>query len=233
MSHAKHFLATNSTRVFDQPATRDNFLPHEFQLHVFVSPFVEPAHVHIGSIVEYRFEGREDTVFGTRVVYNAGAVESWFFRKLEERLGVAGQAIPADPDHEVALSARLLGDNVDACTKTHDEIRGGYEGKLKPPKKLFHIQPLYPGNAKHEWREALVVMEVLILRDGSAVNIETKSITVADEEGSATALKFPDRSEVFRYAAEGAVSLWRYKPVFLRDCPVHCVMTVTVDFFLK
>ena len=64
-------------------------VPVEFQLHLFVSPFVEPARVHVDSIVKVRHEQDQYIQYGNEFV------GSEFFQGLEQRLGSAGTNIRA------------------------------------------------------------------------------------------------------------------------------------------
>jgi TonB family protein len=71
-------------------------VPLEFQLHLFVSPFVEPARVHVGSIIKTQ-DGQTEYMH-----HSVGIVGAEFFRDLERRLGDTGEGIPAGARHETA-----------------------------------------------------------------------------------------------------------------------------------
>jgi hypothetical protein len=215
-----------------KPEGQGKFVPYGFQLHIFVSPFVEPAHVHIGSIVEFRFEGKSNTVLGTRIGYNMRTVESWFFSELQGRLGIVGNPMREDPDSECALDAGPReGQHVVPCQITtgptdSDNSRRSREA----PKKLSDARLLYPGVAMHGWKEASVVVKAVIARDGSVRRTRSIEIRVTDRHGRTSRLKGHDYESQFGYAAESAVSLWRYKPAYLQGCPVSTPMTVGVSF---
>jgi len=69
-------------------------VPLEFQLHLFVSPFVEPARVHVGSIIKTQ-DGQTEYMH-----HSVGFIGAEFFRELERRLGDTGEGIPATAIHE-------------------------------------------------------------------------------------------------------------------------------------
>jgi protein TonB len=86
-------------------------------------------------------------------------------------------------------------------------------GKIEPPQKVRHVDPIYPELAQRAGVTGIVILECVIDRDGRV-----------------------DRVVVLRGhplldgAAVGAVRQWRYRPTLLNGVPVEVVMTVTVRF---
>lgn len=88
-------------------------------------------------------------------------------------------------------------------------------GSVKPPVKIFDVQPEYSDTARAANVQGVVIVELRIGTDGSVRHARIlRSISLLDD------------------AALEAVRQWRYEPVYLNDEPVEVVMTVTVDFRL-
>jgi TonB family protein len=88
---------------------------------------------------------------------------------------------------------------------------------MNEPKKIHHVTPTYPEEAKEEGVQGVVVLDTVIGEDGSVR--ETR------------VLKGEDARLVG--AAQDAVGQWRYEPV--RDAegrPIRVLFTVTVRFML-
>jgi TonB family protein len=90
-------------------------------------------------------------------------------------------------------------------------------GRIKEPKKIVDVRPIYPESAKKQRHQGVVVLEATIGRTG-CVN----AIDVLRGVG-------PDLNS----AALRAVSGWRYTPTLLNGAPVPVVMSVTVNFRLS
>ena len=179
-------------------------VPVDFQLHVFVSPFVEPTRIHVTAAV--RTEREQDRY----VHHGVGFVSTEFFRELEARLGRTGVTIPVD-------GAR--GDN--PCLG--DEGRGNASAStgavdLSPVRRLIDFEFFHPAVES----EALVILDVTIRFDGSVVASRVVSVNGTD-------LTEP---ELFARAAQNIVSLWRYRPAERDDCPVSVAATVAMSFGL-
>ena len=88
-------------------------------------------------------------------------------------------------------------------------------GKVAAPKKLVHVDPVYPGIATSARVEGLVILEATIDRTGAVQDLRVlKSIPLLDQ------------------AAVDAVGMWRYAPTVIGGVPVPILMTVTVRFAL-
>lgn len=121
-------------------------VPLEFQLHLFVSPFVEPARVHVGSIIKTQ-DGQAQYMH-----HSVGFVGTEFFRELERRLGYAGVGIPAAAIHE---TAHCLAESV---TSTQTESLHVEDVRRLADFELF-LPLLRPG--------VLVILDATIAFDGS------------------------------------------------------------------
>ena len=91
------------------------------------------------------------------------------------------------------------------------------EQTMNEPKKVHHVTPTYPEDAKEEGVQGDVVLDAVIAEDGSVR--ETR------------VLKGEDARLVG--AAQDAVGQWRFEPV--RDAkgrPIQVLFTVTVRFML-
>ena len=95
-----------------------------------------------------------------------------------------------------------------------DALRIG--GNIKAPAKIKHVSPVYPPEARAAGVKGLVILEVLIDRDGHVIDsVILKSIPMLDE------------------AATDAVRQWTFTPTLLNGAPVQVIMTVTVNFTLE
>jgi protein TonB len=95
-----------------------------------------------------------------------------------------------------------------------DPVRVG--GRISPPTKLTHVNPIYPPIPLAAKKEGLVILEALIGEDGAVRDVRVlRSAPLFDE------------------AAIIAVRQWRFSPTLLNGEPVPLVMTVTVGFTLE
>lgn len=90
-------------------------------------------------------------------------------------------------------------------------------GAIAPPKKVHHVNPVYPEAAKAAGIGGVVVIEATIGADGTV--IDTRVLRSVD----------PELDE----AALAAVRQWRYQPTLLNGAPVPVIMTLTVNFTLR
>ncbi len=100
-------------------------------------------------------------------------------------------------------------------------ITGGVEplrvgGAVKEPKKIRHVDAIYPEVAVSARVQGVVILECVIRPDGTVGDVKVvRSIPLLDE------------------AAVAAVKQWVYERTLLNGVPVPVVMTVTVNFALK
>jgi periplasmic protein TonB len=100
-----------------------------------------------------------------------------------------------------------------APPRSKEPVRVG--GQIEPPKRLVHVDPIYPAIAIAARKEGLVILEALI-----------------SEEGIVREVHVLRPAPLFEQAAITAVRQWRFSPTLLNGEPVPIVMTVTVGFTL-
>jgi len=89
-------------------------------------------------------------------------------------------------------------------------------GAIKEPKKLVHVNPVYPAIAQSARVQGVVILECTIAPDGTVSDAKVlRSIPLLDQ------------------AAVDAVTQWRFAPTQLNGVPVAVIMTVTVNFSLS
>jgi protein TonB len=89
-------------------------------------------------------------------------------------------------------------------------------GNIKEPKKLKHVQPVYPAIARSARVTGVVILECQISPQGRVVDAKVlRSLPLLDA------------------AAREAVMQWVYTPTLLNGVPVPVIMTVTVNFTLQ
>jgi len=89
-------------------------------------------------------------------------------------------------------------------------------GGMQAPRKLVHVDPIYPSVAQTARVEGVVILEATIDTHGRVVDLRTlRSQPLLDQ------------------AAVDAVRQWIYTPTLLNGVPVPIVMTVTVRFTLQ
>jgi TonB family protein len=90
-------------------------------------------------------------------------------------------------------------------------------GNIRAPRKVSHVNPVYPATMRDAGREGVVPIEAVIGRDGTVLSVRVLSAQV-----------HPD----FAMAAVDAVRQWQFEPTLLNGVPVEVVMTVSVEFSL-
>jgi protein TonB len=89
-------------------------------------------------------------------------------------------------------------------------------GNIRAPQKIHDVPPRYPAIAQAGGIEGLVILEAVIVEDGSVQSVRVlRGKPLLDE------------------AATAAVRQWRFTPPLLNGEPVPVVMTVTVSFRLN
>jgi len=89
-------------------------------------------------------------------------------------------------------------------------------GKLRPPRLLQRVEPVYPTIAKQARISGDVRIDAIIDTEGNVVDMQVLS-----------------GHPLLVQAALGAVSQWRYEPTYLNEQPVPVVLVVTVTFRLQ
>jgi len=86
-------------------------------------------------------------------------------------------------------------------------------GDMRPPTKVHHVSPDYPGDARAAGISGVVILEATIDAEGAVIAVQmVRSVPGLDD------------------AAIAAVRQWRYMPTWLNGQPVAVIMTVTVNF---
>lgn len=86
---------------------------------------------------------------------------------------------------------------------------------MQPPRKLTHVDPIYPAIAQSARVEGTVILETVIDIDGHVTSVRVlRSIPLLDQ------------------AAMDAVKRWSFTPTLLNGTPVPIALTVTVRFAL-
>ena len=184
------------------PADGAQLVPVDFQLHVFVSPFVEPARVHVATVLRTELEQNR------YVHHDVRFAATEFFRELEARLGGTGVTIPvaSSSGSNPCFAERGM------ATPTTEAV------DLTPVRRLTDFDFWFPAVQS----EALVLLDVTIGFDGSVAASRVVSVNGAEIT----------QPEMFAQAAENIVSLWRYRPAERDECPVSVVATVAMSFGL-
>ena len=91
-------------------------------------------------------------------------------------------------------------------------------GNIRPPRKVTHVNPVYPASKQDAGLSGVVPLEAIIDRDGVVSSVRVLS-----------AQAHPDLAA----AAVDAVRQWRFTPTLLNGQPVEVAMTVSVRFDLE
>jgi TonB family protein len=148
---------------------------------------------------------------GQGVPRNEAEAAKWFQKGCDARLTAA-----CDRLNELKQSGGVRstqpGDSGDAGNDT--PIRVG--GDVRPPTKIKDVKPAFPADAQRDRIQGVVVLEVVIGRDGKVTRTKVlRSVPALDA------------------AAEAAVRQWEYTPTIVRGGAVPVLMTVTVQFTLQ
>jgi len=98
----------------------------------------------------------------------------------------------------------------------HGPVEAGPGGVVRVPRKVRHVEPVYPVTARAARVQGRVLLSCTLAPDGTVQDIEVA-------EGSA----------LLTSAAVEAVREWRYMPTLLNGVPVAVHLTVVVDFRLS
>jgi TonB family protein len=89
-------------------------------------------------------------------------------------------------------------------------------GVIREPRKIKDVKPVYPDDAREAKVQGMVILEVVIGKDGSV-----------------TGAKVLRPVPLLEQAALDAVGQWKYEPTQLDGEPVEVLMVVTVNFVLN
>lgn len=89
-------------------------------------------------------------------------------------------------------------------------------GKVKPPRKIKHVDPVYPPEARDAGIQGVVALQVIVGRDGLVKSADVvKSVPELDQ------------------AALEAVRQWEFEPTYVDGETVAVEMTITINFTLE
>jgi protein TonB len=89
-------------------------------------------------------------------------------------------------------------------------------GTIREPKKLKHVNPVYPAIARQARVQGVVILEATLDPSGKVAKVRVlRGIPLLDQ------------------AAVEAVQQWVYTPTLLNGVPVPVIMTITVNFTLQ
>lgn len=157
-----------------------------------------------GAVTHARMVRSDNPVFDQAAI---AAVEGWRFSKPTEG--------PVVRTVELTFSLRQgAGDTPrPKVAADPDAVRVG--SNIRTPTKTKHVPPVYPEAAKSAGVGGLVILEVMVGRDGRVREAQVlRSIPLLDA------------------AAIDAVMQWEFNPTLLNGNPVPVIMTVTVNFTL-
>lgn len=93
-------------------------------------------------------------------------------------------------------------------------------GNVQRSKLITEIRPVYPEELKREGVQGMVVLDAVILTDGSLGNLRLANNLVEVDQRLVS-------------AAMEAIRYWRYEPTLLNGVPVEVVTTITLNFRLE
>jgi Gram-negative bacterial TonB protein C-terminal len=198
-----------------RPKLSQQFASVRTRFEVFVSPFVEPARLYVGSVTElHQTTGKASQA----ILYNDPTVNTALLRQLAKGLRQDGFPIPASREERQKLTASLLKGRPDECVRRIESCRVSSSRLDKPEKlALSEFEVVFPEQAAREKVEAPVVVQLDVSEDGAVVG------------GQVLGSRRGDQLEV---SAAGATSLLVFSPLRLCGCPAPHMTVYTIDYRL-
>ncbi len=202
-------IITRPLRPLDQntnwltpPEMPSGYLFESAEIHLFVSPFVEPARVYVGSVSTFKVL----VSGGSATLYNDPTVNASVMAWVTRTLGMEAEPVPAIRKAGTPAAP--------ACVP----LRGAPK-EIVPPRKIesTQLEVLYPKNALADRETGSVVIKMAIREDGSTADLQLEGTPPHPSMG---------------VSALGAVSLLRYHPTRIAGCPVTVHLTYRVNFRL-
>jgi hypothetical protein len=199
-----------------RPKLRGEYAAEQVRFEVFVSPFVEPARLYVGSVTQLRLmTGRVSKA----ILYNDPTVNTALLRQLAQALGQDGFPIPASQEERQKLAASMLKGKPDECARRIESCRVSSSRLDKPEKlALSEFEVVFPEQAARERVEAPVVVQLDVSEDGAVVGGQVL--------GSR-------RGHQLEVSAAGATSLLVFSPLRLCGCPAPHTTVYTIDYRLR
>jgi hypothetical protein len=199
-----------------RPKVWQEYAPERVRFEVFVSPFVEPARVYVGSVTQVRqVMGRG----AQAILYNDPMVNAALLAELAKALGHDGFEIPSSREERQKLAAWVLDGKPDECAQQVDACKVS-SGKVEKPQMLplSQFQVLFPESAAREGVEAPVVVQLDVSEDGAVVGGQ---------------LLGAPRGHQLEASAAGATSLLVFSPLRLCGCPAPHMTVYTINYQLR
>ncbi len=199
-----------------RPKAWREFAPQRVRFEVFVSPFVEPARVYVGSLTQVR----QVTGRGAQaILYNDPTVNAALLAELAKALGQGGFEIPSSRAERQRLVTSVLKGRTDDCALQAEACKVS-SAKVDKPQMLplSQFQVLFPESAARERVEAPVVVQLDVSEDGAVVGGQV--------------LGTP-RGHQLEASAAGATSLLVFSPLRLCGCPAPHMTVYTINYQLR
>ena len=199
-----------------RPRLPEQYAPVRARFEVFVSPFVEPARLYVGSVTELRQMTGE---VSQALLYNDRTLNEALLKELAKALGQDGSQIPSSSEERRKLAASILKDRTDECARQSESCRGS-SSQLQRPEKLalseFEIP--FPEQAARERVEAPVVVELDVSEDGAVVGGRLQGSPIGHQ---------------LEASAAGATSLLVFSPLRLCGCPAPHMTVYTINYRVR
>ena len=199
-----------------RPKLSQQYAAVRTRFEVFVSPFVEPARLYVGSVTElHQLKGKRSQA----ILYNDPTVNTALLRQLAKALGQDGFPIPSSDEERRKLAASMLDGKPDECARRAESCKAA-SGQVQKPEKLplseFEIP--YPEQAARERVEAPVVVELDVSEDGAVIGGRLQGSPVGRQLAP---------------SAAGATSLLVFSPLRLCGCPAPHVTVYTINYRVR
>jgi TonB family protein len=188
--------------------------PLRVQLHVSISPRLEPARVAVGVILELAGPNSQRL---QQIQYRHAGLEGWLLDRLGERLQSPPVALAASIQAREAQSARLMPAGLSNPCATRTER----SGPVARPDKTSDVRPLFPNKpgTGELASEGVVRVEGVVTEHGTFADLKVLNPT--------------PETRPLEASAKGAVGLWRFTPALRSGCPVAVIFTVSVSYTLQ
>jgi hypothetical protein len=184
---------------------------NRFMLVAFVSPFVEPARVHVRSVVDVANRGRRGSQF---LLYNLPAASQLVFRELENV--ATSRPLPISQITRAQIASALAPERSPCATGLSAEQYEAAPTQL--PRRLFDWAPSYPADSLAKHRNGIVGIEGHLFEDGTLLPIAVLN-RPADDDLTAAAL--------------GAASLWHFTPASTEGCTRPLDIAIEIQFSIR
>jgi hypothetical protein len=203
-------------RWLPRPKMRPEYAPERVRFEVFVSPFVEPARLYVGSVTRVKqATGRGSPA----ILYNHPSVNAALVAELAKALGQEGFAIPPSREERAKLAASVLKGRTDECARKAAACEVASSKVEKPQMlELSQFEVVFPESAARDRVEAPVVVQLDVSEDGAVVG--------------GRVLGTP-RGHQLDASAAGATSLLVFSPLRLCGCPAPHMTVYTIDYRLR